>query len=510
MYTGRSGKVLFVDDEPSVLMALVRASRVFEFDVDCASSAEDALSKLRSSTFDVVVSDYLMPGGMNGVALLECVRVHWPEASRVLVTGYADEEAFEKAINVAGVTRFLRKPWVPSGLRTVVEQAFDEARLRKDHRKLLDRLQGHNKRLSKQNDFLSEQVMEASQEVSVVVHRWNTALGAVSDPMTIVDREMRLVIVNKAARRLGRSSQIEGQICHQALFGRESRCVSCPIADQETVTLTTSSMSKEGQSFQVRAYALEDGSGAHLCLYHDVTREEKLERHADHLDRMAAMGRLMGSIAHEINNPLHAILSFIQLAEKRKTDDEKLARYHEVIREAAIRCRDTIRSMRDLSRNARPQDFGRMDASSLLDHATVLFRGMDSVELTVENKVPPQTFCEGSSTQLQQVIVNLVQNACDAAGMHGVVVVKSAVVDHSIWISVSDNGDGISPAVQDAIFEPFFTTKPEGQGTGLGLSISRRIVQLHRGALSVTRSELGGARFDVRIPCCVEVEEAMA
>jgi two-component system NtrC family sensor kinase len=103
--------------------------------------------------------------------------------------------------------------------------------------------------------------------------------------------------------------------------------------------------------------------------------------------------------------------------------------------------------------------------------------------------------------QLEQVLINLITNAVHAVAQGGKVVVRAAPEGSGqVVLEVGDSGPGIAPDDRERIFEPFFTTKPDGKGTGLGLPIVRNIVDQHRGQISVTRSELGGAAFRVVLP----------
>jgi two-component system sensor histidine kinase HupT/HoxJ len=116
--------------------------------------------------------------------------------------------------------------------------------------------------------------------------------------------------------------------------------------------------------------------------------------------------------------------------------------------------------------------------------------------------LPPGLRCSGSSGQLQQVVMNLVQNACDAiAGRQDPSLTVSGGVDGGMaTLHFADNGPGIPAEHLDHLFEPFFTTKPVGQGTGLGLSISYSIVDRHGGHLSAANRPQGGAEFTLTLP----------
>ena len=123
-------------------------------------------------------------------------------------------------------------------------------------------------------------------------------------------------------------------------------------------------------------------------------------------------------------------------------------------------------------------------------------------KVAVDVDLPPDLRCTGSSGQLQQVAMNLVQNACDAMASRdaGRLRISGAVADGVVRLSFADNGPGIADADLGRLFEPFFTTKQVGQGTGLGLSISYAIVERHGGRLAASNQAGGGAEFVLSLP----------
>ena len=108
---------------------------------------------------------------------------------------------------------------------------------------------------------------------------------------------------------------------------------------------------------------------------------------------------------------------------------------------------------------------------------------------------------QGSRGQLEQVVTNLLMNACQALDGAGSITVRGQCLDDEVRLQVIDDGPGMDPDVRDRIFEPFFTTKPEGSGTGLGLSVSAGIVREHGGRIEVASEPDQGATFTVSLPC---------
>jgi two-component system NtrC family sensor kinase len=498
--------VLVVDDEEEPRRATTRLLQSGGLRASSVERGEAALAALEAAEFGVVISDYRMPG-MDGVKLLARVRDGWPDAERILMTGAADADVLERGVNEAGISRFVKKPWVPAALLGVVNEALRAAQLRREHRVLGERLRHRNEELSYVNDLLQQRVAEDHQagadlRSNGLRRRWDVAFGAISDPVTIVREGFILEGVNMAAAALaGRASDdLEGRRCHEALFGRREPCKGCPLP-------TGTGQVHEGQgvnarAFDARAYSLPGPGAPHLCVYRDISRDVALSREAAQLEKMAAIGRVAGGVAHEINNPLHGILSFVQLAQKPDVPREKMTRYLEVIRECAVRCRDIVQSMRDFARRSHESSAHEFDLRRACLRATVPFEPVLGARLEKQlgDELDGGAQCIGTPLQLQQVVANLMQNAVDASPPGGRVRITLAEDDGHWLIAVDDEGPGVPEDRREKIFEPFYTTKPEGVGTGLGLAISHTILREHKGSLRVTRSPLGGARFEARLP----------
>jgi two-component system NtrC family sensor kinase len=493
--------ILVVDDEEEPRRATTRLLQSGGLRASSVERGEAALAALESAEFGVVISDYRMPG-MDGVKLLARVRDGWPDAERILMTGAADADVLERGVNEAGISRFVKKPWVPAALLGVVNEALRAAQLRREHRVLAERLRHRNEELSYVNDLLQQRVAEVGPPTAGLRRRWDVAFGANADPVTIVREGYIQEGVNQAAAALaGRASDdLEGRRCHEALFGRREPCKGCPLP-------TGTGQVQEGQgvnarSFDARAYSLPGPGAPHLCVYRDISRDVALSREAAQLEKMAAIGRVAGGVAHEINNPLHGILSFVQLAQKPEVPKEKMTRYLEVIRECAVRCRDIVQSMRDFARRSHESSAHPFDLRRAVMRAIVPFEPVLGARLEKDlgEELDGGAACLGTPLQLQQVVANLVQNAVDASPPAGRVRITLAEDDGHWLIAVDDEGPGVPEDRREKIFEPFYTTKPEGVGTGLGLAISHTILREHKGSLRVTRGPLGGARFEARVP----------
>jgi two-component system, LuxR family, sensor kinase FixL len=249
------------------------------------------------------------------------------------------------------------------------------------------------------------------------------------------------------------------------------------------------------------AVVLEENSRAAL-----EANEQRLQ--LTHLSRVAMLGELSGGIAHELNQPLTAILSNAQAAQhfiagKGELDKVELAEILKDIITADQRAGAVIHRLRALFKQGETQ-LQPLDPNDLvrevlgIAHGDLITRSVEAI--TDLAAALPQV--QGDRVQLEQVMLNLVMNACDA--MNTMVAgnrrlqIRTRAVDGSVRISITDLGTGFRVEDYEKLFQPFYTTKP--QGLGLGLSISRSIITAHGGTLWGSSGPDQGATFHISLP----------
>ncbi len=261
----------------------------------------------------------------------------------------------------------------------------------------------------------------------------------------------------------------------------------------------------DGYATLVTAPIIERGhiTGA-LGIARDVTEERLLLEQAIRKDKMAAMGELVGGVAHEVNSPLTSILAYAHVLERDTVQGEERQSAIETIGKEARRAARIVGKLLSFARQGNPERLPS-DLNQVLRDTIDLRRyalKMQEIRLSLA-LAPDLPLVDADPFQLQQVFINLLSNAeqavADVAGERRIRV-ATEVRGTFVVATVSDNGPGISAETLPHIFNPFFTTKARGAGTGLGLSISDGIVREHRGLLRV-RSEPGaGATFEVTLP----------
>jgi two-component system NtrC family sensor kinase len=239
----------------------------------------------------------------------------------------------------------------------------------------------------------------------------------------------------------------------------------------------------------------------------DVTDSAILRSKLMHAEKMAAVGQLVSGVAHEVNNPLTAILGFTDLLMENPELPESARRDLRVILQEAQRTKQIVQNLLSFARQMPPQR-QLVQLNSILQR-TVHLRSYDFIShgiQVVERLDESLPAVVGDSHQLQQVFLNILNNAYDAVretARPARIEIRSASASPFVEISFRDNGMGI--ADPERIFDPFFTTKDVGKGTGLGLSICYGIVREHGGEI-VCQNNLDseGATFVVRLPVAAE------
>jgi two-component system, NtrC family, sensor kinase len=249
---------------------------------------------------------------------------------------------------------------------------------------------------------------------------------------------------------------------------------------------------------------LGDRHSALQTAHSDLLQARQVAHRAEHL---AGVGRLAAGIAHEVGNPLTALIGFVQLLRKDQVPAERRAEVLERLEGELDRIRSIIGR---LLAYARPgdQQLTPVDVGACTEEAVALVRADNAfrcvdLDTLIEPDLP---FALCDSNGLKQVLINLCLNAAEACSSEeraSVNVRVGSLIGH-VELIVEDSGQGIDPAVAAVLFEPFVTTKDVGEGTGLGLAVCHGLVESWGGELSVVESTLHGAAFSVRIPTCQE------
>jgi PAS domain S-box-containing protein len=510
MRTGVGLRLLLIEDseEDSILLVRELTRAGYRLEMHRVFTPEDLRSALSERTWDIAISDWSMPR-LDGLEAYRIVREREADLPFIIVSGTIGEEIAVDALK-AGVDDFMSKGRF-ARLGPAIERARNAARTRRAQRETAAELEC--RRLE----------IERSERLLRVV------LDSVPDCVVVADRDGRVLATNPAAATLfdldttpesleALDQQYDMLQADDTPLPRTHRPLTQALAGNtvERAQLFVRPRSASESRFMrvsARPFSQESGVAGAVAVFHDITRERQAQEQLIISDRMASVGMLAAGVAHEINNPLAAVLANVELMATIVADDpiapadlQDLREMLNDARVAADRVRQIVRDLKVFSRHEVEVDHA-VDLQAVLDSTLRMARNEIRHRarlVTSYGETPP---ARGSESRLGQVFLNLIVNAAQAIpegrADRNVITVATRTEDGKVIVEISDTGTGMSPDTLRRLFTPFFTTKPQGEGTGLGLAIAHRIVTGLGGAIEVHSKLDEGSTFRVSIPAMV-------
>ncbi|MBN1267489.1 MAG: PAS domain-containing protein [Anaerolineales bacterium] len=332
-------------------------------------------------------------------------------------------------------------------------------------------------------------------------------------PFYCIDRDYRLVAINTFTALRGNSEayRLLGLRCYEALYHRSEPCPGCRIGESLTAGIMTFRQGRnweqdgDPREWEISTYPLRDDHGQvveAVVLEQDATEKNRLIESLARTAKLAAVEQLAAGVAHEINNPLVAIIANSQLLQRELEPDDSKLESIDLIAQAGDRALGVVQALLDLAQqdsyNFKPTDINE----SIRSAVHLIKHRLASEEIDLDLFLSPELpLLQASPNHLQAMWLNLLFNARDALNqMQGRIRITSVQQGNYVVVTVQDDGIGISEEKLSRIFEPFYTTKDPGEGPGLGLSVCHRIVRQLGGKIQV-RSETGqGTEFIVSLP----------
>lgn len=241
----------------------------------------------------------------------------------------------------------------------------------------------------------------------------------------------------------------------------------------------------------------------------NAEKREELHLQLLHASKMASLGELSTGVAHEINNPLAIIMATSDVIKDRLNPEFNIDRSPEAIHQelktidmAVLRAKKITQQLLNYGRKNQPK-LQKTDINQILDEVLTGVKGreFELADIRLERDLDPNLpSIMVDLDQVRQVLVNLLNNACDAMDGPGCISVKSHMRDGNIRLTITDTGHGMDAEQIERIFDPFYTTKEVGKGTGLGLSVSSGIIESMGGTISVQSMPEAGSAFTVILP----------
>ena len=255
--------------------------------------------------------------------------------------------------------------------------------------------------------------------------------------------------------------------------------------------------------------AMQREKEANRHLRFETKEKEKLQKVLQQNQKLQAVGTLAGGIAHDFNNILYAMMGYVGMARQDVDKESLLYRNLGKVLDAGKRGQKLVSSILSFSRQQLTHDAQKLDLADMLAHVFgLMYPTMPTSVTVIKNITFSNAYVMGDAQALEQVMVNIINNAVDAMEGKGTLTISltKARFREAYCISIEDTGMGMTEETKQRLFDPFYTTKAVDKGTGLGLSIAHGIIHDHQGSIHVD-TELGkGSTFSIYLPICKEVE----
>ncbi len=363
--------------------------------------------------------------------------------------------------------------------------------------------------------LISKAELEASQwEILNSRNTLRTFFDNIPTCVYIIDRGYRIIALNeRRAQILGKQpNDLVGEVCYKALHGLDSPCPLCRVSDAFRGIPAVRNLREWGAQDTFTHWEIttipirehEDTIHRVIVFDEDITEKWILETNLMESEKLASIGQLAANVAHEINNPLAAIIANAQLLlrDLHGADPDTLDSLR-LIESAGVRAAKIVGSLLESARKERRDEFDEFSLNESIEDALSMLnleikKRAIHIRLDLAQDLP---VIYAHKNQLKGVWINLLTNALGAIESEtGVITISSRYQNGQYTILFTDNGSGIAPENQKHIFKPFFTTKKAGKGTGLGLYVSSQVVKDHHGEIYFETQPGKGTKFIIRLP----------
>jgi len=501
----RTIRVLFLEDSEDDVLLIERHLTRGGYTVESKRvDTPDAFrAALRNGAWDVVLSDYSLPG-LNALSAIAIFRECGADIPFLVVSGAVGEETAVEVLK-SGAHDVLIKSNL-ARLVPAVEREIRDAAERRARR-------------------------EAEKNLAASEIKFRRIVETAHEGIWMLDRDGHTTYMNRRMADMlgmGESDTAQADLSRFPVDAKVSEAVSACLRGDSSGFSGQCRLRREDGSALWGLLALSsmvDDHGVcfgHLATIFDVTEHHRLQEQLMVSDRMASVGILAAGVAHEINNPLAAILTNLHMAVETlpslkidadsKSDQSELEEELHDALEASERLRDIVRDLKIFSRTPEAA-MGPVDIHRILDSSLRMAWNELKHRARIVRKFEPVPSVHGDESRLGQVFLNLIVNAVQAmeeghADRNTITISTAVDARGRVEVEVRDTGCGMSQEVLSHVFTPFYTTKPVGVGTGLGLSICSRIVQALGGEITV-ESEIGkGSCFHIYLPPAQRVESS--
>lgn len=344
--------------------------------------------------------------------------------------------------------------------------------------------------------------------------QWDSTFNSISEPLCLTDEKFNIIRTNRAFLQITglNESRAIGRNCFSAFCGNAA---PTPMATSPSAFILQreNGSTAEPNFYEVTTQRIRVHSNSDsilLILFRDITEQKKIEKQIFESSKMAELGTIGSSIAHEINNPLGGMLNFLQLIKMDLPTEDPLLPDILEMEAAGKRCKEIVENLLRFSRRQQAGDAEPVDLNEVIEQALKIIELQTrSLGITVEVRGDKKhQHVLGHFNLLSQALSHVLQNAYDAVaeklarspGYNGKILIEMDSKKDQTYLTITDNGIGISPELQNKILNPLFSTKRQNRNQGLGLTLAYQIIDEHKGQLEISSQPNVGTKVKISFP----------
>ena len=487
-------KILLIDDEKIIRDRLGRLMEMDGYTMFYGEDGPSGLAAFEKEHPDIVCLDIKMPG-MDGIEVLKKIKEAKTKTEVIMMTGHGGTETAILALRL-GAFDYLEKPVDYDAVEISIKRGLERQQM--------------------------QETLDANAAILLESSRkWQQTFDAIGDSVCILSSDGKINKINKTTKELFPNQEVLGCTCYKLFHGTDTRPDFCPVASVLKTGVPAATEICEahlgGKWLAISAYPIMDEKNCIQEVVHvarDITTRKAMDKEKEALTgqliqagKLASLGTLSAGVAHELNNPLTAVMGFAHVLEINASDQEKVKAHGAKIANAAMRMKKIINHLREFSRESQINDWKELSVTEPIENSMILLgQQLKNRNINLITEFSPDVpKIWGDTNKLESVFQNLISNSRDALGdvtdtRQKFIKIQVVKVDGGLKVIHQDNAMGMTNEVREKIFNPFFTTKPVGKGTGLGLSLVIGIVEQHKGTITCESKVGEGTTFEVFFP----------
>ncbi len=497
-------KILIIDDEKNIVKFLSMSLKADGYDIVTAYDGKQGIEVFKKEQPDIVLTDIKMPG-MDGLEVLRQIKMIDSESEVIIITGHGDIDSTIAALQ-RGASDFINKPVRDEALAVALKRAEAKIYMRGQ--------------LNEYTGNLEDKIEEATQEIKRKSNFQKLLIRSSNDGIAATDENWKFVICNPEAEKIFgcKYSDLVNKTDIGTLYPSDIvkafKKAAKENQDENLEWKETTFLSKDRRSipikFSGRILYKNDKMIGSVAFFQDLTDIKRLEKELVQSEKLAAVGQTVSGLAHYIKNILIGLKGGSYVVDvgiaKNKTD--KLIAGWSTIKNNIGRVSDLVQDLISFSKEKEPEYKTCLPNDIVTEVVDLIkdFAKTNNIKITKQldpgikqASMDPQT--------IHRSLLNLITNAMDAClddpntDKTFIISIKTYLGQNNLFcIDVKDNGSGMTDDTQEKLFTSFFSTKG-GKGTGIGMLLTKKLIEEHKGTISVKTNLGEGTTFTIKLPC---------